>query len=94
MPVQPPRFGVRPGAKQHVGGYRHKRIRGRAGVKLRQQVRSEEPMCRLCLARNLTRATDEIDHIKPLSAGGSNDRSNLQGLCKPCHEEKSAREIR
>lgn len=24
MPVQPPRFGVRPGAKQHAGGYPRK----------------------------------------------------------------------
>ncbi|KQN37017.1 hypothetical protein ASG37_04985 [Sphingomonas sp. Leaf407] len=94
MPMQPPRFGARPGAKQYVGGYKHKRIRGRAGVKLRTQVRMEEPMCRVCLAAGRTRATEEVDHIKPLSAGGSNDRSNFQGLCKPCHFEKSAREKR
>ena len=28
----------------------------------------------------------------PLSAGGTEDDENLQGLCKPCHDEKSARE--
>ena len=33
-----------------------------------------------------------IDHIEPLSAGGSNDRENLQALCVSCHIEKSREE--
>jgi len=32
----------------------------------------------------------EIDHIKPLSRGGSNDLVNLQILCKPCNRKKWA----
>jgi len=31
----------------------------------------------------------EIDHIVPLSRGGSNEPENLQGLCKACNNEKS-----
>lgn len=31
----------------------------------------------------------DIDHIKPVSVGGTNDRENLQALCKKCHETKS-----
>ena len=34
----------------------------------------------------------EIDHIKPLSSGGSNDYDNLQPLCKSCHKEKTKNE--
>jgi 5-methylcytosine-specific restriction endonuclease McrA len=34
----------------------------------------------------------EIDHIKPLTNGGTNDVDNLQLLCKSCHKEKSMRE--
>lgn len=30
-----------------------------------------------------------IDHIKPISKGGTNDRENLQCLCLPCNLQKS-----
>jgi len=33
----------------------------------------------------------EIDHIKPLSEGGTNETSNLQALCLMCHRVKSNR---
>lgn len=29
-----------------------------------------------------------VDHIKPLSRGGSNDRRNIQALCPPCNMSK------
>lgn len=33
-----------------------------------------------------------IDHITPLSSGGTNDKHNLQALCQSCHIEKCKRE--
>jgi 5-methylcytosine-specific restriction enzyme A len=34
----------------------------------------------------------EIDHIKPLASGGTNQIDNLQALCKACHRDKTANE--
>ena len=44
--------------------------------------------CALC-----DQATDryEIDHIQPVSLGGSHRRDNLRGLCLPCHREETER---
>lgn len=33
----------------------------------------------------------DVDHITPLSQGGTNELSNLQTLCRSCHEEKHGR---
>lgn len=54
---------------------------------LRRQVLAEEPHCRACGG-----PASEVDHIVPLSRGGSRDRSNLQALCRECHREKTRRE--
>jgi len=37
-------------------------------------------------------ASEEVDHVVPLSLGGTEDRHNKQGICKPCHKAKTARE--
>src|SRR2546425_5222400 len=34
-----------------------------------------------------------VDHIVPLSKGGTNDVTNLQTLCKRCHELKTGRRL-
>jgi len=54
---------------------------------LRAAVLAEEPLCRVCGLRST-----DLDHIVPQFKGGSSERSNLQALCAPCHQAKSARE--
>ncbi|MDP3909706.1 MAG: HNH endonuclease signature motif containing protein [Gemmatimonadales bacterium] len=62
--------------------------------RVRAVVILEEPTCRLCRAmtpRRVTRTTD-VDHIVPKAQGGTDERSNLQGLCHSHHSAKTVRE--
>jgi hypothetical protein len=44
--------------------------------------------CAVCAS--LLPAVFHVDHVKPLSLGGSHDAHNLQVLCPNCHATKSA----
>ncbi|WP_414629057.1 HNH endonuclease [Streptomyces xanthochromogenes] len=57
----------------------------------RAQRLAAEPQCRWCSAKRSL----EVDHITPLSEGGSKwDPANVQTLCEACHEVKSAQDRR
>jgi 5-methylcytosine-specific restriction enzyme A len=94
MPTRPPRIGGAPKrpAWAPSPAVATKRKRGRAGCRDRAQVRAEEPLCRECLKEGRATPTAIVDHIRPLAWGGSDARSNKQGLCKRHHDEKSAAE--
>jgi 5-methylcytosine-specific restriction enzyme A len=79
-------------APAHQHGSPGKRLTGRPLQRIRMQVLRDEPLCRHCSARGLVAVAVEVDHITPLHVGGTYDRSNLQGLCKPCHAIKTAGE--
>lgn len=65
-----------------------KRGYGAAHRAMRKRVLREEPICRICRRRPSSIA----DHIVPREAGGSDERENYQGACKPCHDAKTRRE--
>lgn len=44
--------------------------------------------CANCPARCLPSAVD-VDHITPLSKGGTDTPDNVQVLCRPCHKAKT-----
>lgn len=67
---------------------RHERGYGDDWYAVAAIVRAEEPVCRICKRE----ATQQVDHITPKSMGGTNDRHNLQGVCKRCHARKTAAE--
>lgn len=96
MPAKPPLFrppGWQPAKPWSRGRFEEdKRKRGRAGQRDRAQVLLEEPLCRTCLEAGKTVASEEVDHIVPLSQGGTDARDNKQGLCTPCHRAKTAGE--
>ena len=65
------------------------RIYGAAHKRLRQVILSRDPWCKLCDIA----PSNEMDHIVPLSRGGTNDDDNLQGVCKRCHSKKTMKEL-
>lgn len=97
MPTRPPSFSFvkKPPAKSWAtpGKNAKRRLRGRAGCADRKRILAEEPLCRICLADGRTRASEEVDHIRDdVPAELWDSRENKQGLCKPCHKAKTARE--
>lgn len=65
------------------------RTRGNAWTQIRNRHIRHEPLCRHCALRGLVREAKEVDHIVPVVLGGTDDDSNLQSLCLPCHVAKT-----
>lgn len=53
-----------------------------------------EPLCRRCLKAGIKTPATDRDHIVPKRAGGRDADSNLQSLCKACHNHKTAQEVK
>ncbi len=60
--------------------------------RLRNMVLARDPLCVECLGFGIIRSATHVDHIKPLSEGGTNHKDNLQGLCASCHNRKTAKQ--
>ena len=69
-----------------------KRTRGHALSKLRERIFRASPLCAHCLTAGRYTPGAELDHVLPLSQGGTDADANLQVLCVECHRIKSARE--
>jgi len=66
------------------------RVRGAEGKSTLEQIQARIDyyggLCWLCRA-----PYQEIDHVKPVSKGGSNWPVNLRPICSPCNKSKSAK---
>lgn len=71
------------------------RKRGSAGVRDRERIRARDcGLCQECKRQGRTAIGAAVDHIEPLWKGGSDDASNKELLCTPCHDAKTARETK
>jgi len=52
-------------------------------------IKSQNGVCKCCKKES---NKFQIDHIRPLANGGTNDINNLQALCLGCHREKCMEE--
>ena len=64
---------------------------GRRRIAQRQNWLCAGPQCRDA-AENKELGEYEVDHIVPLSLGGTPDNDNLQALCLNCHQKKTDQE--
>ena len=96
MPTRPPSFKKPRTGKKPTGwskrATRQERGYGREHERMRAIVLYEEPLCRPCLAEGRTTASVIADHIIPKAEGGTDERENYQGICRPCDSAKTAKE--
>lgn len=70
-----------------------KRGYGHPWTKLRAQVMArDEYVCQVCASRGRLTPASEVDHIQNKATGGTDELSNLQAICKPCHKLKTQKE--
>lgn len=63
---------------------------GRPWRRLKDKIHSRDGYA--CCKCGLVTMKLELDHIVNVAQGGSDDESNLQSLCPPCHKEKTLKE--
>ena len=79
---------ARRGFDAEVGFYQSRQWRSVRAAFLR-----ERPLCGACGAKGLLLPARVVDHVQPIKEGGARfDAANLQALCVPCHNSKTARE--
>ena len=69
------------------------RLRGSGLQKRNRRLAREKPLCVRCQEKGRVAAANEWDHIIPLWKGGKDEESNLQGLCGPCHKDKTREDM-
>jgi len=63
-------------------------VRGDISLAIRREVFAHDNwMCVYCQSKRRL----EIDHIIPIARGGTDDRHNLQTLCRTCNRRKGAK---
>jgi len=82
------------GWQQHQRGQsRQQRGYGSKWDVLRATVLTRDKhLCQNCKRNNLISPAKTVDHIIAKANGGTDDMSNLESLCWPCHRSKTGRE--
>ncbi len=79
------------GVKQHQRRSPHARGYTKRWQRLRRWYMAGHPLCEdpFNVHAGCVVPGEVVDHIQPLSQGGTNDEDNLQTLCWSCHSRKT-----
>ena len=69
-----------------------KRVTGRKLQAMRAALFTSNPLCVQCESEGRVTLATQRDHIVSLEEGGADDDTNVQGLCRDCHDIKSKAE--
>lgn len=69
--------------------YLEKNAEGKLTMEDVKKAYSLTPICPYCNSKK----SDTIDHMTPLSRGGSNDPSNLIAVCRSCNSKKHTKTL-
>jgi 5-methylcytosine-specific restriction enzyme A len=68
---------------------------GRPWRRLRQRILERDGyLCQACQREGQLTLATEVDHIRPLFLGGTDDERNLEGICRRHHEAKRQAEVK
>ncbi len=66
---------------------------GRPWRRKRERIlQRDNYLCQPCMRAGRVQPASEVDHIVGLAAGGTDDDSNLEAICRACHKVKTAQE--
>ncbi|MGV6491373.1 HNH endonuclease [Stenotrophomonas rhizophila] len=57
-------------------------------------MRRDAYLCQPCKGQGRVTEATEVDHIRNVAEGGTDDESNLQAICACCHGAKTQAEAR
>lgn len=70
----------------HMRAHNHNKKYGNNWRRLRGAYAKAHPLCEECLLEGKMVPMEEVHHVLPLSAGGSNTWDNLKSLCRHHHQ--------
>ena len=70
------------------------RPRGRAWMETRERIALRDGLRCVSCGRPWVASRDITDHVVPRWKGGTDDDQNLQSLCRPCSDAKTAAEAK
>ena len=73
----------------------HEYYNSRGWKQLRRAYNMSHPLCERCLLKGISRQAEHVHHVRPFLTGKTDeerwqlllDPTNLQALCRECHEE-------